>query len=168
MKSTKFKIGLFSIIILFLLFAFGRAIWNVEADRLPARIEATFTDKGQSTNTFTNEYLGEIRTIRNLAYTCLEVAECTPAQSKNAIELAKLDQRKLYAFLTFEIVKKQAIEAYQAASTNPTAETVKAFTDLEPIYIKAKGTIIGMARESDERSKGPLPKKLRSSFEDLQ
>ncbi len=157
MKSS-IKVVLLVVLALVLAFASGRAAWDIRAGNLSREIVAQFADQSSGPDEFIASIRADNSSIRTLAYTCVLVAECTPTQHKNAIELSKLEDKRLDAYVAYLKIRDEAIAKYQAGD-------IEGLRAIEQPYLDAKKTLYGLTTEThDATENGNLPGKLRPDF----
>lgn len=151
------KKGLLAIVLaLVIVFCGGRIAWDVAAARDTAAITRTFSEDSRpaTESAFIFQIRAEVKTANLLNETCLLVAECTPAQRRDAATFLELQQKRIDCYEKYENIKSQAIEAAKAGDEQK-------LESLYDEYVSAKMGVFQYGQLSrEEASKAKFPKKL--------
>jgi len=159
MKSSLLKVVLPVVLAVALAFTAGSVEWKDKAQTLPIVISEQVSRA--NSDTFFTDVRSDISSIRTLAYTCILVAECTPAQGRNAVVLSRLEDRRVDAFEAYLKIRNEAITKLEAGDL----EGVAALK--EPYYDAKKQLFELTSAAYDATANVNLPSKLRPDFEAL-
>lgn len=132
MNAKDLKKVMLGFVLVVMVFAVGRAVWEIKALQTKAAVELTLSQDG----TLTMEQVipqinAEMDTTKKLADTCVIVLECTPKQASNALYLVFDEKERIMALKDFLAVRAKAMAAYQAQDKD-------AFSAILPTYVEAK------------------------------